>query len=494
MVLAVVCMLVFLVGTLVLFNTGMAVNKKIQLNNTADAAAYSAAVQQARTYNLIAYLNRAQVANEVCIAQMVSWHSWMNFAISGTDHFADAANDIGIALDITGVGAEVGLALNEMAAELKEAKQVMVQARNGMKTGFTVGIGLLSVANAAYADAARFAADAQVADIPKVVDTVIKQNTSNAQGETNEKPAGLNAKSLVLLESQLATANTKFIKLYQVPNSASASSNPRRTADADRLVNVVMEARDGFSRERNGDLLGLHKRGGTDLISYNRWGAMDSLQVKITFFLKTLIELPLAWGGAAAVKNQNGAAFSNLTDADNGWRSPFDYDHTNEARFNGARDNGDAGDQARLHPADPNNNDAILTNYQGLHSYEDTAAKMAIQPYASSNPSDETQALTVGPYFTVAVEQNISDVRTADNVPHMGGTPDVVAHDKTQNNKMTALASAQVYFDRPATLFPRNTDRDRELGNLFSPYWQARLIDTPNATKLEIFAADAVGL
>jgi hypothetical protein len=494
MVLAVVCMLVFLVGALVLFNTGMAVNKKIQLNNAADAAAYSAAVQEARTYNLIAYLNRAQVANEVCIAQMVSWHSWMNFAISGTDHFADAANDIGIALDITGVGAEVGVALNEMAAELKEAKQAMVTARNGMKTGFSFGIGLLSAANVAYSDAARFAADAQIGDIPKVVDTVIKQNTSNAQGETNEKPAGLNAKSLVLLESQLATANTKFIKLYQVPKSASASSNPSHTADADRLVNVIMQSRDGFSRERNGDLLGLHKRGGTDLISYNRWAAMDTLQVKIKPFLVTLIDLPLAWGGAAAVKNQNGASFSNLIDQDRGWTSPYRYDAKHDDRFNGARDNSDAGNLGRLHPADPNNNDAILTNYQGLHSYEDTAAKMAIQPYASSNPEDETQALAVGPYFTVAVEQKMSDVRTADNIQGMGGTPDVVAHDKTQNNKMTALASAQVYFDRPATLFLRNTDNDRELGNLFSPYWQARLIDTPNATKLEIFAADAVGL
>src|SRR6478736_5578023 len=95
LVLAVVCMLVFVIGVLVLFNTGQVINKKVQLNNTADAAAYSAAVQQARAYNLIAYLNRAQVANEVATAQMVSMHSWMNFAISGTDHFADAVQVIG---------------------------------------------------------------------------------------------------------------------------------------------------------------------------------------------------------------------------------------------------------------------------------------------------------------------------------------------------------------------------------------------------------------
>ena len=60
---------------------------------------------------------------------------------------------------------------------------------------------------------------------------------------------------------------------------------------------------------------------------------------------------------------------------------------------------------------------------------------------------------------------------------------------------MTALASAQVYFDRPRqlTAFSR-ADGLRELGSLFSPYWQARLVDTPRGVKLEIFGADAAGL
>jgi hypothetical protein len=89
----------------------------------------------------------------------------------------------------------------------------------------------------------------------------------------------------------------------------------------------------------------------------------------------------------------------------------------------------------------------------------------------------------------------MTDVRTTSNVKGLGGPPDLVAPDKTQNNKMTALATAQVYFNRPRklTVFPRADDH-RELGNLFSPYWQARLIDTPRSVKLEIFGADAVGL
>jgi len=32
------------------------------------------------------------------------------------------------------------------------------------------------------------------------------------------------------------------------------------------------------------------------------------------------------------------------------------------------------------------------------------------------------------------------------------------------------------------------------MGNLFSPYWQARLVDTPEALKASLFGAGAVGL
>lgn len=481
-------MLVFVVGVLVLFNTGQVVNKKVQLNNTADAAAYSAAVQQARAYNLIAYLNRAQVANEVAVAQMVSMHSWMNYIISGTDNFADVANDLGIALDITGVGAEVGVALNEMAAELKEIKQGMQQLRNGMKAAFSTAITLMSGANVLYADASRAVGEAQILDIPAVVDTVIKKNTAGAAG-TTDKEAGLSPKSLVLLESQLFTANRKYLKLYQIPRSASPSSNPRHTADADRYANVVMEARDGFSARRNGDLLGfIHKRGGTDLVSYNRWVALDSLHAKIKVWFVTLFDAPLAWGGAAAVRGTSGAAFANLVDADKGWTSPYDNDRGFKQAYSGGKDNGKAGRNARKQPATPSNNDAILTGYQGLQSYEDIAANRAVVPYDADEKQD------VGPIFSVLVEQKMSDVRTTSNIPHMGGPPDLQVPDKAQNDKMTALATAQVYFDRPRSLFPRNADSRRELGNLFSPYWQARLVDTPKPVKVEIFGADMVGL
>src|SRR5690606_20488002 len=57
-------------------NAGQLVNDKMRLTNAADAAAFSAAQWQARALNYQSYLNRAIVANEVAIAQLVSLRSW----------------------------------------------------------------------------------------------------------------------------------------------------------------------------------------------------------------------------------------------------------------------------------------------------------------------------------------------------------------------------------------------------------------------------------
>jgi hypothetical protein len=378
--------------------------------------------------------------------------------------------------------------LNEIATQLNELKETMQKLRDGMKSAFSVAIQGLSIANVAYADAARAVTATEVADIPVVVRTIIKQNTVDAAGST-DKAASLSAKALVVLASQAVAANESYVKLYKVPVSRSSSSNPPHTADADRYANVVMEARDGFSASRDGNLLFLHKRGGTDLVSYNRWVAMDTLNAKIRIFPILNINVPMAWGGAAAVQGASRAAFSNLSDPDRGWTSPYDNDRGQYDPYGGAGSNGNAGKMARRQPATPSNDAAILTGYGGLQSYEDTAANKAVVPYAESGSPD------VGPVFSVLVEQAMTDVRTTSNVNGLGGPPDLVVPDKTQNNKMTALASAQVYFDRPRnlTVFGRADDH-RELGSLFSPYWQARLVDTPGSVKLEIFGADAVGL
>ncbi|GGX86310.1 hypothetical protein GJV26_28525 [Massilia dura] len=68
-----------LAGMFFMFNTGQLSAEKTKLVNTADAVAYSAAVMHARALNFDAYTNRAMIANEVTIAQMVSVSSWLEY-------------------------------------------------------------------------------------------------------------------------------------------------------------------------------------------------------------------------------------------------------------------------------------------------------------------------------------------------------------------------------------------------------------------------------
>ena len=66
-------------GGLVLFNTGQMASEKSRLTNTADAAVYSGLIWQARALNFQSYTNRAMVANQVSIAQLVSLSSWSSY-------------------------------------------------------------------------------------------------------------------------------------------------------------------------------------------------------------------------------------------------------------------------------------------------------------------------------------------------------------------------------------------------------------------------------
>lgn len=72
-----VTVLVMVIAMMMTYSMGQLTNHKTRLQNTADAAAYSAALAQARDYNLSAYLNRAMIANDVSVAQQLALRSWV---------------------------------------------------------------------------------------------------------------------------------------------------------------------------------------------------------------------------------------------------------------------------------------------------------------------------------------------------------------------------------------------------------------------------------
>ena len=67
---------VLVVAALSLYRTGRLTSDKMELQNAADALAYSVSTVEARDLNFAAYTNRAMVANEVAIGQAIGMASW----------------------------------------------------------------------------------------------------------------------------------------------------------------------------------------------------------------------------------------------------------------------------------------------------------------------------------------------------------------------------------------------------------------------------------
>ena len=63
---------VVLLSLVFLYKAGKITSEKMQLQNAADAAAYSVSVTEARDLNFMAYTNRAMVANE----RLARWSGW----------------------------------------------------------------------------------------------------------------------------------------------------------------------------------------------------------------------------------------------------------------------------------------------------------------------------------------------------------------------------------------------------------------------------------
>lgn len=80
----VLVMAILLIGSVVLFlvfNSGRAVNEKINLVNAADAASYSGAQIAARQLNFMAYTNRAMIANELAVGHLFSFQMELDVTV-----------------------------------------------------------------------------------------------------------------------------------------------------------------------------------------------------------------------------------------------------------------------------------------------------------------------------------------------------------------------------------------------------------------------------
>lgn len=481
MVLGLALILVLCIGIVLLFNTGQVVNKKVELVNAADAAAYSVAIQQARALNYAAYMNRARVANEVAVAQTISLYSWLN-------QMHTTSIVIRTTLDVLSAIPYIGVVFKALATAFKVAERILKVTRQAFQPVAQAAIIAIDKLNMMFAASVQLVIEGvSRLDSYTIAKDVLQRNSPQAQ---------LGTIGTAVLGTQLATAENRLLQRYSIPRTANGGSATQRQG-ADRFRNVVMQSRDGFSKSRSDDFLGfLVQSGGTDMVDYNRWAALDTMAVELPLpWPLPDIDIPVGWGGAQAVESYRNQRFLNGFGNGNGWYSDWDrrrYRPYGEAvrRNRGAAWIVDRSQDANVRFANGQHRKAFFTGYNGLRDYHDVKAGQALQPYAE-NDRDRDK---VGPVFTIYAETAGTSARTTSGAGI--GAPagsQMELPDKMANNKIAALSSAQVFFDRPVQLrmFSRD-DRKRETGNLFSPYWQARLVKTDATTKAALAAAGAL--
>lgn len=469
LILAVVFLAVLCVGVLMLFSSGQSLNRKTQVVNAADAAAYSVAVQQARVLNFAAYTHRARVANEVAIAQLIGLYSWMNQINTTAITFQ---RSMGVLKAIPYVGQTVFMALEQAFRAIDRIMRVARQVYRPLAQAAIIAIDTL---NGTLASSTRilFNTVTRAGDAIVLAREIVSANAPGAR---------LSGVGSGVLTNQLNNAFNGYIQRHDIPERGTQ-------AGAERFRNVVMKSRDQFSWSRDKDwnlwLVKFNQAGGTDMVDYDRWVAADglTLEVNLPWPLRD-IDLPLGWGGAQAVHSAQNQRFLEGINNGTGWRDGWDRNRLHRPYGDARRDLGRA--TVRNVENDPNvrraggqKQGSYFTGYNGLRDYYDVVQGNAIDP-------DSADIRTTGPIFTVHVQSAEALSRTSEHVDGIGGRAGsrIALDDQTSGGDVSAFASAQLYFNRPFALndFAR-ADRKLEHGNLFNPYWQARLVDTPDTIK-----------
>jgi len=247
------------------FGAGQVVNDKMRLVNAADAAAYSAAQWEARSLNFQAYLNRAIVANEVAVAQLVSLRSWSTYVATVT------RNGTAVAQWIPPLAAPV--------RTLERGWRAVDSSLQAIAPGIEAAVSTWNVDVLANAEAV---AHQQAA--------IVAANLVSEVAHVSEPRSQVTEATRILQVRNAAEWQHRFTDRYR-----------RGGGDLQRFVEMLMKSRDGFTRSRSGSLsvplVSVRRRGGTDLLAERSWRALDTLSVHIDYLVDSF-EIPLGWGAA----------------------------------------------------------------------------------------------------------------------------------------------------------------------------------------------------
>lgn len=457
------------------FNTGQLSREKTKLVNTADAVAYSAGLMHARVLNFNAYSNRALMANEVLVAQMVSLSSWSKYVGTWSDNLpsvhpecetmsqAESGNywgaffaaiaamrkfgpeyAVACALILTDTVSSI---LDPILDEIPGAAGNVVTAVEGNKL-------LIKSAQAVINNPAVFAIERQ-----RVMQAVANANY------LGDGTVQVNAIAPGLPDEWFNSHGQPFVHKYEDEERTRFKEVTLAAAYTDRFVRGRRWTSRAVAPEPSCLSLGrlvfneVRRRGGTELLGFDEWQAVDSQSYHERYRRRF---------SCRSRENRTGYGEQQAYEDD---QSP------GNASFGRSRQ-----DNPNAHNAAISSSSDAYTQYTGLPDYYGLNTE-----WISGDQRDAEPTLKHGVRIVRAKDQlrttdgNNGQIRTRSD-SRIGAYDSAVA-----SGEMAAVSGSEVFFQRPIDQtdnnFGRSLGKPRELGSLFNPYWQVRLIDSDAGTQ-----------
>jgi hypothetical protein len=397
-------------------NSGQMVTEKMRLTNAADAAAYSAAVVHARALNLDAYTNRAIVANQVAIAQTLSLVSWADYFVDvfcNVSTLGDGVMETAIVPDEPEIWARLA------AVVAGSAMAQWFSGTGACNTAAQVNDGwnrVASIAITGFNGASVVLATSQRLMHVPLEAALFARSQEAAQRAVDAIGSAMDADVVPVSydPANLGEAGT-FVRLHSGD-------------DRSRLRDVVLASRDAFTtrrdwtvrNERSAEQHRIQRRGSTTLSDLDTWDANDSMVHR--------------WRSLGR----------------GGWRE------RRRLIGQGTADTADTPTSESVWLARTYNFRPLYSGLPAVHDLRDGSTDPARSRYGVS----------------VHVVKRRADTLTSQHAAQAGPSGRLAVFGAAAApTTMAALARAEVVFNRP----PRDDGRT-EYANLFSPFWQVRLV------------------
>ncbi len=450
-VLGVILMTTMALTIFSLYDVGQVTTHKMRGQNASDAAAYSVATFVSRDLNFIATTNRAMVANQIAIGQMVGLSSYGHM-IERTASNIDIIGDIAQFIPYVGPVIKRITALLEKAAEAMES--AFDKAAKAVIPMNEIILGLLSTSQTLFHNG-------MLVSSQQVFNKVAKDNDPDIES------------SVVVGAYTVANFISEHNKTLERNTEPSVRGGGRKNRlhlkRYGEFEQVVKGSQDKFLNSRYtrylaGTVRGL---GGNDFrrrAIRNKyvweWTAMDTMRVRVgPCWFGCLLKAPLGWGAGHAL-NQG---------------SYYNY-RRDTRRWGGAWRNSSAAWWARR--TDSRNNLARTRSIRPFYDLEEDGLR-------------ET-----GPAMVSILKKPVKPVRTwkeaSKDIPNynLQQRYDVAKDGGIAKDQMLSISKAEPYFSRPRDLW-RRKDNNLEYGNLYNPFWQPRLVETSSAERVAVMAAAA---